>query len=110
VRRISRRTRIPLPRILMPVGFAAILGGTMTLVGSSPLILLNDLMKPYGLAPFHLFTPMPVGLALVGPGRYHSRDFLRAGAGMSLVFVVGGRAAKKMRDSPHSIFSLGTAQ
>ena len=68
VRRISRRTGIPIPRILMPVGFAAILGGTMTLVGSSPLILLNDLMEPHGLAPFDLFTPMPVGLALVGAG------------------------------------------
>ncbi|MCF8061130.1 MAG: SLC13 family permease [Deltaproteobacteria bacterium] len=68
VRRISRRTHIPIPRILMPVGFAAILGGTITLVGSSPLILLNDLMKPHDLAPFHLFTPMPVGLVLVGAG------------------------------------------
>ena len=31
-------------RLLMPMGFTAILGGTMTMVGSSPLILLNDLI------------------------------------------------------------------
>ena len=42
--RISRRTAIPLSRLLMPMGFCAILGGTMTMVGSSPLILLNDLI------------------------------------------------------------------
>jgi hypothetical protein len=28
----------------MPMGFTAILGGTITMVGSSPLILLNDLI------------------------------------------------------------------
>jgi len=45
VSRISRRTAIPLSRLLMPMGFCAILGGTMTMVGSSPLILLNDLIE-----------------------------------------------------------------
>ena len=44
VSRISARTNIPLSRLLMPMGFCAILGGTMTMVGSSPLILLNDLI------------------------------------------------------------------
>ena len=44
VGRISTRTGIPLSRLLMPMGFCAILGGTMTMVGSIPLILLNDLI------------------------------------------------------------------
>ena len=44
VSRISARTEIPMSRLLMPMGFCAILGGTMTMVGSSPLILLNDLI------------------------------------------------------------------
>jgi Na+/H+ antiporter NhaD/arsenite permease-like protein len=42
VSRISRRTNLPMSRLLMPMGFCAILGGTVTMVGSSPLILLND--------------------------------------------------------------------
>ncbi|MDT2034009.1 MAG: SLC13 family permease, partial [Planktomarina sp.] len=44
VSRISVRTELSLSRLLMPMGFCAILGGTITMVGSSPLILLNDLM------------------------------------------------------------------
>ncbi len=28
-----------------------------------------------------------VNALYMGPGRYHSRDFLRGGAGMSLIFV-----------------------
>ena len=43
--KISKRSKIPISRLLMPMGFCAILGGTLTLVGSSPLILLNDLIS-----------------------------------------------------------------
>lgn len=64
VRRIAERTGRPVSRLLMPMGFAAIVGGTITMVGSSPLILLNDLL-PEDLAPFALFDVAPVGLALL---------------------------------------------
>ncbi|MBW1990444.1 MAG: anion permease [Deltaproteobacteria bacterium] len=68
LQRISSQAKIPISKLLMPVGFCAILGGTVTLVGSSPLILLNDLIKPYNLQPFGLFSVTPVGLALVACG------------------------------------------
>ena len=66
--RISKNTRIPASRLLMPMGFAAILGGTLTMVASGPLIVLNDLLKQSGQAPFGLFGVTPVGLALLGAG------------------------------------------
>jgi di/tricarboxylate transporter len=75
--RISTRTKIPLSRLLMPMGTCAILGGTLTMVGSSPLILLNDLIEnaneslPPGvqtLETFHLFDVTPVGIALLFAG------------------------------------------
>lgn len=68
IQRISKVQKIPLSRLLMPVGFSAILGGTVTLVGSSPLILLNDLLVPFKLKPFGLFDVTLIGLALVGSG------------------------------------------
>ena len=68
VQRISKNLQIPIGKLLMPIGFSAILGGTVTLVGSSPLILLNDLMAPFKLEPFGLFDVTPVGLALVASG------------------------------------------
>ena len=65
--RIAKRMEIPVSRILMPMGFCAIIGGTLTLVGASPTILLNDLMTLGGekLAPFGLFTQTPIGVALL---------------------------------------------
>ncbi len=65
--RISKRLDIPVSRILMPMGFCAIIGGTLTLVGASPTILLNDLMVLEGvkLEPFGLFTQTPIGVCLL---------------------------------------------
>ena len=76
VSRISSRTGLPLSRLLMPMGFCAILGGTITMVGSSPLILLNDLILTSNKALpanqqmeiFDLFAVTPIGLALVASG------------------------------------------
>ena len=68
IRRVSRAMGIPLAKMLMPIGFCAILGGTITLVGCSPLILLNDLIVPFNLEPFQLFEVTPIGLALVASG------------------------------------------
>ncbi len=75
--RISSQTKISLSRLLMPMGFCAILGGTVTMVGSSPLILLNDLLEtsnrslPPGaetLKTFGLFSVTPIGIAMLISG------------------------------------------
>ncbi|MEM9058142.1 MAG: SLC13 family permease, partial [Pseudomonadota bacterium] len=76
VSRVSSRTGLPLSRLLMPMGFCAILGGTMTMVGSSPLIMLNDLLSnanrrlppEQAMDGFGLFDVTPVGLALIVTG------------------------------------------
>ncbi len=76
VSRISARSGLPMSRLLMPMGFCAILGGTVTMVGSSPLILLNDLILTSNTAlpqdqqmdTWSLFSVTPIGLALVATG------------------------------------------
>ena len=76
VSRISSRTKLPMSRLVMPMGFCAILGGTMTMVASSPLIMLNDLIgnanrnldADQAMSRFDLFSVTPVGIALVACG------------------------------------------
>ncbi|MEW8426758.1 MAG: SLC13 family permease [Candidatus Thiodiazotropha sp.] len=76
VSRISARAGLPMSRLLMPMGFTAILGGTMTMVGSSPLILLNDLILTSNralpadqqMATWGLFSVTPIGIALIAAG------------------------------------------
>jgi len=72
---ISRRAKIPASTLIRPIGFAAILGGTLSMVGSGPLILTNDLLRSAGLNPYGLFSVTPVGSVL-----------LLAGIGYVLVF------------------------
>ena len=76
VSRISARSGLPMSRLLMPMGFCAILGGTVTMVGSSPLILLNDLIITSNhampanqqMAQWSLFSVTPIGVSLVITG------------------------------------------
>jgi|TARA_Y100000294_G_scaffold23585_2_gene20103 di/tricarboxylate transporter len=74
VSRIARRGNLPVSRLLMPMGFCAILGGTVTMVGSSPLILLNDLIESSNrslppsveaMQTFSLFSVSPIGIMLL---------------------------------------------
>lgn len=76
VNRIATRTNMPVSRFLMPMGTCAILGGTITMIGSSPLILLNDLLisanktlpEEHRMELFSLFSVTPIGLALITAG------------------------------------------
>jgi di/tricarboxylate transporter len=65
---ISRREKIPASALIMPIGFAAIVGGTLSMVGSGPLILINDLLQNADLAPYGLFSVTPVGILLLVSG------------------------------------------
>ncbi len=62
---ISRRENIPASALIMPIGFAAIVGGTLSMVGSGPLILINDLLRNADLSPYGLFSVTPAGILLL---------------------------------------------
>lgn len=67
-RRIGKQTGIPVSRLIMPMGFAAILGGTVTMIASGPLIVVNDLLVQAGEKPFSLFAVTPIGIPLLFAG------------------------------------------
>jgi di/tricarboxylate transporter len=82
VSRISTRTGVPISRLLLPMACCIILGGTMTMVGNSPQILLNDLLVavnrnlPSGvdtMDPVGMFGVTPIGLTLllIGLGYFY---------------------------------------
>ncbi len=65
---IARRTDRPPSRLLMPLAFAALLGGLNTLIGTPPNILVSEALRPYGLEPFHMFDYTPTGVVVMVAG------------------------------------------
>ena len=57
-----KRRKIPVSRMLMPLSFATILGGTITLIGTSTNLLASSISEKLGYGSFGLFQFTEVGL------------------------------------------------
>ena len=65
---IARRTGRPPSRLLMPLAFAALLGGLNTLIGTPPNILVSEALRQYGMEPFRMFDYTPTGIVVMLAG------------------------------------------
>jgi di/tricarboxylate transporter len=65
---IARRHDVPVSRLLMPMSFASLLGGVMTLIGTSPNVVVSRMREDLVGAPFAMFDFLPVGLLLTVVG------------------------------------------
>lgn len=68
VLRICRRTRISPAKLMLPLAFAALISGMMTLVATTPNLIINAELMRQGHASFHFFAITPIGLAVLGLG------------------------------------------
>jgi di/tricarboxylate transporter len=86
---VAKRTGTPPSRLLMPMSFGALLGGTVTLVGTSPNIIVSQVREEILGRPFGMYDYAPVGLGVTAAG---------------LVFlVVGFRLLPKHRPTPETM-------
>jgi di/tricarboxylate transporter len=65
---ISARRNISPSKLLMPLAFGAILGGTCTLIGTSTNLAVSGALPRYGIQPFTMFELSKVGVVIVGVG------------------------------------------
>lgn len=65
---ISRQTKVPVSKLLIPLAFASLLGGKMTLIGTPANILATGILAERGLATFSFFEFTPIGLIVLATG------------------------------------------
>ena len=65
---VARRNKRSPSEFLMPLSFASLLGGSMTLIGTSPNLLASAVRQQISGQPFEMFdfTPVGAGLTIVG--------------------------------------------
>src|SRR3954452_10966389 len=68
VRDAARSLHLSPKRFLMPLSYAAVLGGCCTLIGTSTNLLVNDMAAVAGQPKFGLFDITPVGIAVAISG------------------------------------------
>jgi len=106
---LARNTDLKASRLLIPLSYFAILGGTCTLIGTSTNLVVDGVIRHHGLAPFTIFEITPLGiiygvigviyLLLIGRKLLPRRETLAAliGGGMARQFLL---QAVISRDSP----------
>ncbi|MBC7797576.1 MAG: SLC13 family permease [Pyrinomonadaceae bacterium] len=65
---LAERAKIAPSKLLMPLAFGAILGGTCTLIGTSTNLAVSGALQRYQMPPLTMFELTPVGLAIVVVG------------------------------------------
>ena len=61
---LSRSLGTKASKLLIPLSYAAIMGGSLTLIGTSTNLLVDGVARDQGLAPFSIFEILPIGLVV----------------------------------------------
>ncbi len=74
---LCRKLDLPPSKMLIPLSYLTIFGGTMTLIGTSTNILVDGIGQSKGMAPFGIFEMAPVGMVMAGVGTIYLALFAR---------------------------------
>lgn len=92
---IAVKQNLPPGRVLMPLAFGSILGGTTTLIGTPPNLIVSGFREEAGMGHFAMFDFAPVGLSITI-------------VGILFVGLVGWRLVPARKNADSASFDTGT--
>src|SRR3546814_12328502 len=95
--KLAQATGYPVKKLLIPMNAVAVMGGCVTLIGTSTNLIVAGIAADQGMAPFGIFDITPYGLAGVAAG-------IAALAGLSFLLPsdppsLAGEPGGKLQDS-----------
>ncbi|WP_127116162.1 SLC13 family permease [Shimia sediminis] len=73
--RLARKLGLSASKFLIPLSYASILGGTLTLLGTSTNLIVSGVAQTHGMKPFSIFEVTPLAIILVIWGVLYLRLF-----------------------------------
>lgn len=92
---IAVKQNLPPGRVLMPLAFGSILGGTTTLIGTPPNLIVSGYRAEAGMGSYGMFDFTPVGISITV-------------VGILFVGLIGWRLVPKRRNAETASFDTGT--
>jgi len=92
---VAAKKDIPPGRVLMPLAFGSILGGTTTLIGTPPNLIVSGFRADAGMGHYGMFDFSPVGISI-------------SVIGILFVGLVGWRLVPSRRNAETASFETGT--
>jgi di/tricarboxylate transporter len=92
---LAEKKDLPPGKVLMPLSFASILGGTMTMIGTPPNLIVAGFRSDAGLGSYAMFDYFPVGVSL-------------AIGGVTFIAILGWHLVPQRRQQEEGGFDTGT--
>lgn len=95
--KLARQMKMSASKVMIPLSYLAIFGGTVTLIGTSTSLLVDGVGRQMGMEPFGIFDITPLGLVMSGVGVLYLFLFARKALPDrdSMGMLLGDRAKMK---------------
>jgi len=100
VKKIATNNNFNIKKLLIPVAYAGLISGMMTLISTAPNLIVSEELSQQGYEPFHLldFTPIGLAMLILAIGYFLARSYFTKGDGVETINLGSERMRALLRE------------